>query len=111
MDSEHREHLKDLRQIHQKRLRVLEQAAATRGLDAQPHIKTEIDDIQKEIANIDEQLGSVWKPLQEPPKPRDVPSISRPIGGRSPLVIIVSIAAVIILIGLILRQIVLPSSL
>ena len=56
MDTEEIQHLQALREILQKRLRVLELQAARLGLQAPPHILTEIEDLQLQIARVAEQL-------------------------------------------------------
>lgn len=57
MDSEQRQHLQELREIYQKRLRVLERQAASRGQDTPAYIQIEIEDIKGTITDIDEQLA------------------------------------------------------
>ena len=51
-----RQHLEDLRQIHQGRLNILEKQAASFGLYVPPHVLTEIKDEKSKIAAIDLQL-------------------------------------------------------
>jgi hypothetical protein len=57
MDEQQRKHLSDLRQVHLKRLRVLELQAASFGLSAPPHVLTEIDEIRENLAAIDLELA------------------------------------------------------
>lgn len=57
MDNEQTSHLKKLRQTCQRRLRVLENMAATRGGDTPPHIQMEIKDIQETLKDIEAQLA------------------------------------------------------
>lgn len=49
-------HLLKLREIHTKRLRVLELQSAQFGISVPPHILLEIEDIKEEIANINIQI-------------------------------------------------------
>lgn len=56
MDDEHRQHLEDLRQHHQRRLRQLERQQATFGVSTPPEIALEIEDIHAKIAHIDADL-------------------------------------------------------
>lgn len=48
--------LRELRTIHTKRLRILELQSAKFGLSVPPHILLEIEDIRKQISQIDLQL-------------------------------------------------------
>lgn len=57
MDTEQRQHLRDLLRAHQSQLRVLELQAATFGAHAPPHVLTEIDRLTAVIADIEAQLG------------------------------------------------------
>lgn len=57
MDEKQRQHVVELRLIHQKRLQVLESQAASFGLHAPPHVLTEIKDIKEKLASIDTQLA------------------------------------------------------
>jgi hypothetical protein len=57
MDTEQRQHLRDLLRAHQSQLRVLELQAATFGAHAPPHVLTEIDRLTAVIAGIEAQLG------------------------------------------------------
>jgi SH3 domain-containing protein len=57
MDTEQRQHLRDLLRAHQSQLRVLELQAATFGVHAPPHVLTEIDRLTTVIAGIEAQLG------------------------------------------------------
>ena len=57
MDDE-RARLLALRQQHQRRLQVLEQQAATYGLNVQPEKQIEIEDLRTTVAGIDAQLGA-----------------------------------------------------
>src|SRR5262245_292910 len=57
MSTQDREHLQDLRQRHQRRLRELERQAATFGASTPPEVRVEIEDIQSEIARIDAALA------------------------------------------------------
>jgi hypothetical protein len=56
---EQRQYLAKLRQSHLRRLRELENQAATFGVSTPPHITTEIEDIRAQIAQLDAQLGPV----------------------------------------------------
>jgi len=57
MHYEQRQHLEELRNRHQRRLRELELQAATRGLSTPPEIRMEIEDIWAEIFRIDTELA------------------------------------------------------
>jgi predicted ATPase len=62
MNDEHRIHLTKLLDAHQRRLRVLEEQAASFGLHSPPHVHTEIDTIRAAVARITtelEQLESI----------------------------------------------------
>src|SRR6516162_9728741 len=79
MDDQERQHFKNLRQTHERRLRVLELQAATFGLSVPPHVLTEMEDIKEKIASIDNQMfrdsnGSEdlpSKPRTQQPMPTD----------------------------------------
>lgn len=53
------EELAELRENHRKRLVVLEQTAALYGIDVEPHIKIEIEDIKQKIADIDKEANHI----------------------------------------------------
>src|SRR5947208_1048485 len=63
MDLEQRQHLEGLRQIYLKRLRALEQQAATFGSQTPPHILIEIDEARAKIADLDGLINEVQQPL------------------------------------------------
>jgi hypothetical protein len=56
------QHLEELLLIHQRRLHVLEIQAASFGSSTPPHILLEIEDIQKEIVAIENQLAQNKQP-------------------------------------------------
>jgi predicted ATPase len=56
MDDE-RQHLSELLQIYQRRLRGLEKQAATLGVYTPPYVQTEIEDIQAAIAQLETDLS------------------------------------------------------
>lgn len=71
MDDEQRQHLRNLRRDHQRRLHILERQAATFGIATPPEIQTEIEDIQSAIAQIDVDLGQARPtPIQASPATR-----------------------------------------
>lgn len=74
-----KQYLENLSQTHQRRLRVLEQQAAQFGAHTPPHIITEIEDIQAEIAEIDRQLGAT-----APSGIRAAPSAAIPAANAAP---------------------------
>src|SRR5262245_14227677 len=55
MDDE-RQHLSELVQIYQRRLRTLEKQAATLGVHTPPYVRTEIEDIETAIARLELDL-------------------------------------------------------
>jgi hypothetical protein len=70
MDSEEREHLEELRQIFQKRLRILERQSATHGSTLPPPIQIEIAEVKEQLAAIKAQLaGGVKAPRPGPAAP------------------------------------------
>lgn len=62
---EQRQHLNELRQNHQRRLRILELQAASFGLSAPPHILIEIEDIRDKIKEVDAQLAELDRSAQK----------------------------------------------
>jgi hypothetical protein len=56
MNDQERQHLRNLRQTHERRLRVLELQSASFGLSVPPHVLTEIEDIKEKIVAIDNQM-------------------------------------------------------
>jgi hypothetical protein len=56
MDEE-QQHLESLRRAHQKRLRALELRAATEGQNTPVEVLTELDDIRREVSDIDSRLA------------------------------------------------------
>jgi hypothetical protein len=75
MNNEERQHLEELRNNHQKRLRALEIQAASYGIDTPAHISTQIEDARREITNIDSQL-SAYTTILNPPRPQ----VNQPFG-------------------------------
>ena len=57
MDESQVKHLKKLREMHRKRLQILEVQSANFGALAPPHILMEIEDIQSKIETIDNQFS------------------------------------------------------
>jgi hypothetical protein len=51
------QHLEEMREIHQRRLQVLEKQAARFGVSAPPHVFIEIEELRETIAAIDAQLA------------------------------------------------------
>jgi hypothetical protein len=65
MSSEEIRHWRDLIAVYTKRLRVLERRAAQYGNDCPPHIQTEIEDIEEQIATLGERATNIKDvPLQ-----------------------------------------------
>lgn len=60
---EAREHTREVVRVHQTRLRVLELQAAKLGDYVPPHILTEINDIQTEIAHLKAELNATTPPI------------------------------------------------
>jgi ribosomal protein L40E len=56
MDDEYRRHLEGLLRTYQRRLRPLEQQAATFGPRTPPEVLMEIDDVRAEVARLTEEL-------------------------------------------------------
>jgi predicted ATPase/class 3 adenylate cyclase len=69
MDDEQRVHLETMRQVHQRRLRVLEQQAALTGTNTRPEIILEIDDLRAAIAEINATLAPSIADIPTPPAP------------------------------------------
>jgi hypothetical protein len=57
MDAEDRAFAEELRRAHIRRLRQLKLTVATKGSNSEPEDKTEIEDIEKQIKELDAQLG------------------------------------------------------
>ncbi|MEN9937278.1 MAG: hypothetical protein RLZZ387_3857 [Chloroflexota bacterium] len=58
MSSSRHEHQRKLRVVHQRRLNILEELAATIGKQtAPPHVLMEIDELREKIAALDAQLA------------------------------------------------------
>lgn len=70
MDDEQRKHLEKLLRTHRRRLRAMEEQAATFGTFVPAHIRIEIEDEQDEIARIEAALGIT--PSAPPPGQRAV---------------------------------------
>ena len=72
MDEQQREHLKDLRRRHERRLRELERQAATFGASTPPEVRIEIEDIHAEITRIDASLDRppAVEPVEHIPRPK-----------------------------------------
>jgi hypothetical protein len=66
MDDEQRKHLLALRQTYVRRLRVLETQAAIAGPDTRPAVIIEMEDVQAEIAELEQQLGTTAQPGTSP---------------------------------------------
>lgn len=66
MNNEERQHLEELRNTHQKRLRAMEIQAASYGIDTPAHISTQIEHVRKEIEKIDNQLSAYTTTLSSP---------------------------------------------
>jgi hypothetical protein len=62
MDDEQRHNLEAVLQTHRRRLVLLRQQAAAFGLYVPAHIQIDIEDAQKEIADLEAEIG-----LQDPP--------------------------------------------
>ncbi len=55
-----KQHLTQLLNTHQRSLQILQQQAAFYGsLNVPPHIQLQLEDLQKEIANLQQQLGLI----------------------------------------------------
>jgi hypothetical protein len=67
MQDQERQHLKNLRQTYERRLRVLELQAANFGLSVPPHVLTEIEDIKEKIVSIDNQMVRDSSGNEHPP--------------------------------------------
>src|SRR5690349_13507287 len=57
MKSDERRHLEQMREIHRKRLMVLEEQAGRLGDHVPPHVPVEIGELQEKIEQIDSKLG------------------------------------------------------
>jgi hypothetical protein len=57
MNEEERQHLEQLRQICERRLRELETKNATYGIGTPPEVSIELEDLRKKIADIDVKLN------------------------------------------------------
>ena len=79
MDDSERQHLESLRTTSTKRLHVLELQAATFGIYVPAHIAIELEDVRKQIAEIDRQLGARSAPA---PVSASAASVASP-GGSS----------------------------
>ncbi len=66
MDDEQRQHLQNLLRTHRRRLQELEQQVAVFGIAAPAHLRTESDEIRREIASITGQLGTAPRVLPAP---------------------------------------------
>lgn len=71
MNLDQRRHFEQMREIHRKRLMVLEEQAARFGYHVPPHIPIEIEELQEKIQQIDIQLGLGMSEsgIQSPIKP------------------------------------------
>lgn len=61
-DDEQYTHLLKLRAIYQQRLRILEENAATLGLEAPPSLTIQLRETRKELEHIEKVLGSPISP-------------------------------------------------
>lgn len=66
MEIKNRQHFKELRQIYQRRLEILQKQAASFGLYAPPHIGLEIEDIKQKVTDIDLQFPELKQIIEQP---------------------------------------------
>lgn len=101
MSAEDRRHINNLLQQHQRRLRLLEQRAATAGMNVPPEVIIEIEDLRSTIADLQLQLeGETQISDSAPTLPRSGLASSRASSQQSwvvPLAIaLIGVSAVIV---------------
>lgn len=64
-DDKEKEYLEELKELHQRRYRILEQQAAREGRSTPPEIQIELEDIRAKIMELDHRLAGI--PLEHYP--------------------------------------------